>query len=319
MGEFIYELLGNRHQMEQKRLDDFKRFPFDEARFDSYSEGPVWNTIRLKGKTAASYEGYDVDIEIRLFNTTKRIDLAYSIVKKPIVDPEGIYIAFPFQLNNGKLYFDVQGGVVEAGKDQIPGSSNDWNTVQHFSVLRNSEAQIIMGSPEIPLMQFGGINTGRYKAGALPETTHMYSWPMNNYWVTNFNPDQKGQHEWSYYLTSGSDVSNGEATRFGWGTRVPFLTRILPGGGTGEPVWQKSLVLGWPENVILVNAQPIEGEKAVLIQLRETDGKPADLASLKQVTGTSFKLTQVNVLGEAIPDGTSVLKPLGSGFYKLNW
>lgn len=319
MGEFIYERLGNRYQMEQKRLDDFKRFPFDSARFDSYAEGPVWNTIHLKGKTAASVEGYDVEMEIRLFNTTKRIDLAYSIVKKPIVDPEGIYIAFPFQLDNGKLFFDVQGGVVEAGKDQIPGSSNDWNTVQHFSVLRNSEAQIIMGSPEIPLMQFGGINTGRYKAGALPETMHMYSWPMNNYWVTNFNPDQKGQHEWSYYLTSGSDVTNGEATHFGWGTRIPFLTRILPGGGTGESVGQKSLISGWPGNVILVNSMPVENENAVVLQIRETDGKTADLSTLKQLSGKSFTINQINAIGEKAANGKTVLKPLGSGFYKLTW
>ena len=216
MGEFIYERLGNRYQMEQKRLDDFKRYPLDSAWFDSYSQGPVWNTIHLKGKTAAAYEGYDVDIEIRLFNTSKRMDMAYSIVKKPIVDPEGIYIAFPFQLDKGKHFFEVQGGVVEAGKDQIPGSSNDWNTIQHFSSVRNGEAQIVIGSPEIPLVQLGNINTGRYKAGALPETTHLFSWPMNNYWVTNFNPDQKGQHQWTYYLTSGGGDLNSEATRFGW-------------------------------------------------------------------------------------------------------
>ncbi|MGE5428209.1 MAG: glycoside hydrolase family 38 C-terminal domain-containing protein, partial [Methylococcaceae bacterium] len=184
MGEFIYERLGNRYQMEQKRLDDFKRFPLDSAWFDSYTQGPVWNTVHLKGKSSASYEGYDVDIEVRLFNTSKRMDMSYSIVKKPIVDPEGIYIAFPFQLDKGKHFFEVQGGVVEAGKDQIPGSSNDWNTIQHFASIRNGEEQIIIGSPEIPLVQLGNINTGRYKAGALPESTHLFSWPMNNYWVT---------------------------------------------------------------------------------------------------------------------------------------
>ena len=319
MGEFIYERLGNRYQMEQKRLDDFKRFPFDSARFESYSEGPVWNSIHLKGNTAASYEGYDVEMEFRLFNTCKRVDLIYSIVKKPIVDPEGIYIAFPFQLENGKLYFDVQGGIVEAGKDQIPGSSNDWNTVQHFSVLRNNESQIIMGSQEIPLMQFGGINTGRFKAGALPETTHMFSWPMNNYWVTNFNPDQKGGHEWSYYLTSGSDVSNEEASRFGWGARVPFLTRILPGGGKGEPVWEKSLITGWPENVMLIHAKVMEDEKAIIVQIRETNGKPADVNSLKQISGSPFIISQVNAIGEEVVNGTTMMKPLGSGFFRLRW
>jgi hypothetical protein len=254
-----------------------------------------------------------------LFNTSKRVDLTYSIVKKPIIDPEGIYIAFPFKLDNGKLFFEVQGGVVEAGKDQIPGSSNDWNTMQNYSALRSNDAQIIIGSPEVPLMQFGGINTGRYKAGALPETSHMYSWPMNNYWVTNFNPDQKGEHQWSYYLTSGSNASNGEAVRFGWGSRVPFLTRILPGGGSGDQVWEKSMISGWPENVILVNAQPEEGEKAILIQVRETDGKTADLNKLKQASGAPLRITQVNAIGDAVTNGATSLKPLGNGFFKLIW
>jgi hypothetical protein len=319
MGEFIYERLGNRYQMEQKRLDNFRRYPLDTAWFDSYSQGPVWNTIHLKGKTAASYEGYDVDIEIRLFNTSKRMDIAFSIVKKPIVDPEGIYIAFPFQLDQGKHFFEVQGGVVEAGKDQIPGSSNDWNTMQHFSSVRNAKAQIVIISAEVPLVQLGNINTGRYKAGALPETTHLFSWPMNNYWVTNFNPDQKGQHQWTYYLTSGGGDLNSEATRFGWGARTPFLTRVLPGGGKGDAQWQKSFISGWPENIVLVDAQPIEGEKAIMIQVRETSGKTADMTLLKQVSGKPFTVSLINAVGDVVPNGSVVLKAYGSGFYKLSW
>ena len=110
--------------------------------------------------------------------------------KKAITDPEAVYISFPFEVNQGKIFLDVPGGTIEAGVDQIPGSSNDWYTVQNFATARNSESQVVMGSPEIPLMQFGAINTGRYKAGAVPQSTNMYSWPMNNYWVTNFNADQ---------------------------------------------------------------------------------------------------------------------------------
>jgi alpha-mannosidase len=319
MGEFIYERLGNRYQMEQKRMDDFKRYSFESVQFDSYTEGAVWNTIHLKGKTQASYDGYDMNIEIRLFNTSKRMDMTYSIVKKPIVDPEGIYIAFPFALENGKLFCEVQGGIMQAGKDQIPGSSNDWNTMQNYSALRSDKGQIIIGSPEVPLVQYGGINTGRYKAGALPASTHMYSWPMNNYWVTNFNPDQKGEHQWSYYLTSGSDASNTTAARFGWGARIPFLTRILPGGGKGDAVWQKSLITDWPENILLVNTNQIEGENAISIQVREIDRRIADLSSLKQVSGKPFSIQQINVLGEVITNGSTVLKAYGSGFYKLSW
>jgi hypothetical protein len=319
MGQFIYEKLDNRHQLERFRLTDYERIPLDSAWFESYTEGPVWNTVVLKGKTEASIDGYDLIMEIRLFNTDKRIDLAYLIVKKPVVDPEGIYIAFPFELDKGKLYCEVQGGVIEAGKDQIPGSANDWNTMQNFVSLKSDKAQIILSSREIPLVQFGGINTGRYKAGALPESTHIYSWPMNNYWTTNFNADQRGTHTWTYKLTSEANSSNSAATHFGWGTSVPFPVRALPGGGEGEEIWEKSLVEGWPDNILLVNSSPLENENGAILQVRETGGKEANMILLNTVTGAPLILERVNAIGEKSVNKSTVFKPLESGFIKISW
>jgi alpha-mannosidase len=248
LGEFIYELLDNRSQMESFKLDNYHREPLEKVWFDRSVQGEIWNTIRFKGNTRAAIRDGGYEFEIRIFNTTKRIDLTYYIEKKMVTDPEGIYIAFPFTLNDGTLSFEVQGGEIRAGIDQIPGSANDWNTVQNYARLHNSGTQIILGSSEIPLMQFGGINTGRYKAGAVPESNHIYAWPMNNYWVTNFNAEQHGGHSWTFSITSraGSDMET--AARFGWGTRSPFLTRILPGGGSGDEVWEGSYITGWPAN-----------------------------------------------------------------------
>jgi hypothetical protein len=141
---------------------------------------------------------------------------------------------------------------------------------------------------------------------------------MNNYWVTNFNPDQKGEHQWSYYLTSERGSSDVEAAQFGWGACIPFLTRVLPGGGSGDRVWGKSLVTNWPENVLLVNTIPVKGENAVFLQIRETGNKQADLGLLKQESGASFKVVRVNAIGEEISGG-HVLKPLGIGFFRLSW
>ena len=88
-----------------------------------------------------------------------------------------------------------------------------------------------MGSPEIPLMQFGAINTGRYKAGAVPQSTNMYSWPMNNYWVTNFNADQMGELQWSYFINSSKDNSIGYATL---GEPHPVPDPRIAGGSEGK-------------------------------------------------------------------------------------
>jgi hypothetical protein len=317
LGEFILEQLGNRSQMESKRFDDFKRLSLDTVWFDSMITGEIWNSIRFYGESETAIGPRGFMFEIRLYNTEKRLDLAYSIVKKSIIEPESFYIAFPFSIKDGKHFTEVQGGVIETGKDQIKGSSNDWYSVQDFTSIRNSGSQLVMGSAEMPLMQFGAINTGRYKAGAMPQGTNLFSWPMNNYWVTNFNADQRGGHSWTYYLTTSADASNGFATRFGWGCRIPFLTRIISGSGNGENKSEGSFITGWPENVVLVSAEPEADGKSFVIHLRETDGKNCVLSLVNGLTGKTLEAVEVDVTGKNVPVPTVNIKPLESKFYRI--
>jgi alpha-mannosidase len=319
LGEFIYETLDNRSQMESFKLDNYKREPLDSVWIDGFDKGSIWNTIRFKGKTRAVFPSDAYGFEIRLFNTTKRIDLVYSMEKKMVTDPEGIYIAFPFQLEDGVLSFDVQGGEIRAGVDQIPGSANDWNTVQNYARLSNNNEQVMLGSPEIPMMQFGGINTGRYKAGATPETTHIFGWPMNNYWVTNFNAEQHGGITWKYTISSETKPSPQSATRFGWGNRVPMLSRIIPGGGEGSGATEGSMISGWPENLLLVSSSPGNDSRSCILHVREVSGREADLSSLRNMSNRSFEQTIVNVLGQPVSGGDLKIMPYESKFIELKW
>jgi alpha-mannosidase len=316
MGEFIHEELGNRSQMESHRLNDYKRSPLDTVWFDSMQKGEIWNSIRFYGESSTFEKPRGYMIEVRLFNTTKRVDIACSVIKKSIVSPESFYIAFPFNLKDGKHFTEVQGGIIETGKDQIKGSSNDWYTVQSFSSVRNSQAQIVIGSAEMPLMQFGAINTGRYVAGATPQSTNLFSWPMNNYWVTNFNADQRGGHSWTYYLTSSDDVSNAFASGFGWSCRIPYLTRIIPGSGTGDNNWEGSFISGWPSNVLLVNSGIADDGKSCILHLRETNGQKATLG-LRLSDGMKVDLTEVDATGKPVSSTTPEIGPYESRFYKI--
>ncbi len=319
LGEFIHERLDNRAQMEAFKLDNYTRRPLEKARFDAAEPGEVWDTVRFKGDTAAATREGAYEFEIRLFHTAKRVDLAYAIEKKLETEPEAIYIAFPFILEGGQLAFDVQGGEVRAGLDQIPGSSNDWNTVQTYARLSNGKAQVLLCSPEVPLMQFGGINTGRYRAGAGPETTHIYGWPMNNYWTTNFNADQHGGHVWTYTITSRAGDGLDEAARFGSGQRTPFLARVLPGGGTGGGVRQRSLVTGWPENVLLVSAIPAPDGASAVLHVREIGGKKAAIRPRNGTTGAALACVQVDVTGRPVVNGSLDLMPYEAKFFRIKW
>jgi hypothetical protein len=317
MLEFVLEQLGNRSQMERKMLVDFERSSLDTLWFDSFTQGPVFNSIRFYGESETSISPKGYSFEIRLYNTEKQIEIVCSITKKSIIDPESFYIAFPFNLKDGKHFTEVQGGIIETGKDQIKGSSNDWYTVQNFTSVRNEKAQVVIGCTEMPLMQFGAINTGRYRAGAMPQSTHIFSWPMNNYWVTNFNADQRGGHTWTYYLTTSDDISGTFASQFGWGSRVPFLTRILPGQGTGDNKAEGSFIEGWPANVLLISARPLDDGKTILFHLRETGGKEALLNLKNGLTGTQLDISCADVTGIIVPDSENIIKPLESKFFLI--
>lgn len=275
MGEFIYETADSRHPMEQYRAPQFTRQRPERIAFERYEKGEIWDTYRFRGETAAGRDANNLMVEYRIYNVEKKIEVVYRLRKKAVTDPEAIYIAFPYQVPDGKIHLDVPGGTIEAGVEQIPGSSNDWYTVQNFATARNDRMQVIMGSPEIPLMQFGAINTGRYQAGAVPQSTQMYSWPMNNYWVTNFNADQMGELQWSYFITSSKNNTIEYATRFAWENRIPFLTRVLQADKQAKatllpPV---SIFKDIPSNLLLVSMKPVAGEQAMLLQLREIGGK----------------------------------------------
>jgi len=330
IGEFILEKLGDRDQLFSKRtingesygpLTNYTRQSLDSVWLSEIKEGEIWNTIKFRGKTETAYDHNDAFLfEIRLFKTTKRIDFAYELKKKPITDPESFYISFPFELDKGKIHFEISGGAMEAGVDQVPGSANDWNTVQNFIQIKNNDEQIVLVSPEAPIMQFGAINTGRFEYKGVPQSNNLFSWPMNNYWTTNFNADQRGMYTWTYQLTSMDKNSDKEAAKFGWGSRVPFLSRVIP----GSPIEKKainslSVLSNIPDNVLLINARPLEKERGILIHLRELTGKRSSFLP-KILSNKSVEYYEANVVGEKLKKVSNIeLEGLESKFYHITW
>lgn len=319
-GEFIHETIDSRHHLEQYHAPVSKRTAPEKMRFEGYRPGSIWDTYTFVAETAAGRDADNLRIQYRIYNTEKKIGIVYRLRKKDNTDPESIYVSFPIEIENGKLMVDVPGGAIEAGVDQIPGSSNDWYTVQDFVAARNDSMQVIVVSPEIPLMQLGAINLGRYTAGARPQSTNIYSWPMNNYWTTNFNADQMGEMEWTYTISSSDDPSPEYAASKARTQRIPPLCRVLPATAKGatESYEPRSILSVGPQNLLLINMAPVEGENAILLQLRETAGQTADLT----VTSTLAKIRGVkecDVTGTPLKNGSRHFTPLETKFIKINW
>ncbi|MCF8369281.1 MAG: hypothetical protein K9G76_09590 [Bacteroidales bacterium] len=309
-GQFIYERLANRHQMERytyNKIDTVyvplqgERLTLGNTKILKVENGPVWNSLFIQGEIPVCANQKGLTLEIRLFHHVKQIEFHYSMVKLAVTEPEAVYVAFPFHHENSQITFDVQGGMVHPGINQLEGTSSDWSTMQNFVSLNNGRSQIVLGSIEVPLVQFGDINTGRYYYNYIPKRPHIYSWVLNNYWTTNFRASQEGEMNWSYYITSTADTSKSFAARFGSDGRIPLIARVLPAGREdGEQKDKTILNLDYP-GVILVNASPSINGKGVVLQLRETDGVSSEIETDKIFSRSSIKtISVVNVLEEPL-------------------
>ena len=320
LGAFVYETLSDRVQMERHTLTDYDRKGLTDVRVRAGKNGSIYQSVLIDGKSGCCDERFGVKIEIRLFHHEKRIELHYAVKKTPLIDPDAIYVSFPFRLEKAKLYFDVQGGVVSSGENQLEGTASDWNTVQNFVTARNDKAQFIVGSDQIPLFQMGGINTGQYQYKKSYQLPHVYSWVTNNYWTTNFRASQEGELRWSYFLTSSDDVSNTAATRFSWGSRIPIYARVTPAGkANNRPTSYSAFKFTW-DNLLMTSATPSIDNGYVLINVRELDGKSTPLQIINS-TGKIMEFSIVNALEETLQTGVteSVFAPFENKFIKLKF
>jgi hypothetical protein len=299
LGQVVYETLGNREQLEGLMLDSYARRSLDNVVVEGASEGPVWTSLAFHGELPGCQGPGGVRCEVRLFHPEKRVDLVYTIQKRRMYDPEAIYIAFPFAAASGDISYETLGATVSPTTDIIPRSASDWQAAQAFARVQWPSGQIVVSSPEIPLFQFGAINTGKFQERLRVDRPHIFSWVMNNYWTTNFCASQEGEFRWSYSLTSAADPAAERAYRFGWSRRVPLLGRVLAGGGADRPLERRSLIAMDEPNLILVAARPASHGAGVILHLREVDGHAARLeTSSWQVAGHPVRVHEVSALEE---------------------
>ncbi len=331
-GEFIYETLGkNREQISKGHLDEYKRETWENIKIQSVERGPVWISLKLTGQLPGCASSDGIHCEIRLYSAEKKIEFLYSMKKTAVTDPEGVYIAFPFGMKKeNKMFFEVAGAAVEAGKDQINGSASDWQGIQNFVTLTDDSCSVVFVSPEIPLVQLGDLNLGRFSAVVQKPAPVIYSWVLNNYWTTNFLASQEGELKWTYQITSGPHSANDVAARFAWAARLPMLARVSPSGNKNNNANEEAFMGNIPQNILLLNALPSTGQKGVVYQLRETAGHEASFNPLSLLKfhaaneaqkKKNIRVSRVNVLGEEISPlkGELTMAAFETIFIKLEW
>ncbi len=301
-GQLLLEKLTNGRDFHR---DAIERQGQEEIQFHPGVAGPIWKSLEFHGELDGCAKPNGVRIEVRLYETEKRIELRYAIRKLPLTRPEAIYVAFPFAWPDSQIVYEAQGGTVRPGLDQIPRTSSDWQTIQGFLAVRSKQGQIVWGSDQAPLVQLSDLNYGKWQPLTQIDQPHVFSWVMNNYWFTNFRATQEGEFKWNYYLTSTSDISNSAATRFGWSSRIPLIPRVLPPGKSTDADPVESIFQVDAPNVALISAYPAQYSDGIVLHLRELDGQRTTVQVTSPSSTSGALMTQeLNVLEQPLGEAT---------------
>jgi hypothetical protein len=304
----------------RKAVDDmtkraaFNRWTPESAKVEAGWRGAVASSIIVKSspKMCPSLEQ-----RIILYDDVKRVDLVNILDKEETFAPEAVYFAFPFEVGPGlpgvlsaklgpvsprpsakrpaegvsgqvgpNVRFEIADADMAPGTEQLPGTTLDWHTVQNWVEFSGKAARVVWSPVEAPLVQFGDINTGKWLKTLNLTNAWVFSYAMNNYWMTNFKASQEGRVEFRYSLTSGPPAGTGAAadsgsdrvaaSRFGWDVHTPLVVTWLPAWNKGRIKTAGESFLSVDKSNIIVQALWLDADGTPVARLREIAGKDTE-------------------------------------------
>lgn len=198
--------------------------PAGQGHIVSITKTPFGTVAHL---TSVGLNTPKIETEIILFDRKKEVQFTNRITKDKVFTKEGVYFAFPFQLENPEFLYETQNGYVNPARDMLPGAGLEWFSVQHWAAVRNSELTAAIIPVDAPLIALGDVVRGTFPALFGSRNATIFSYVMNNYWTTNYVAGQGGDFVFRYVLVSGRDFSPGALSKFGREAMTPFETDIV--------------------------------------------------------------------------------------------
>jgi alpha-mannosidase len=191
--------------------------------------------------------------EVRVVEGVNRVDVINRLDKEAIRTKEGVHVAFPFNVPEGQLRYDVAHGIVRPEEDQLPGACKNFFSVQSWVDVSNDQRGITWATPDAPLIEIGSITAERRWLKETDNAQNLYSYVMNNYWHTNYKADQEGMITFRYSLQPHGELLMEDVVRFGMGQREPLIA--VAAAGPAKP--DNSLFEIESNSIVAISAKPI--------------------------------------------------------------
>ncbi len=190
------------------------------------SSNQIWDRISVR---LVDERSDIVESTLTLFRGVRRLDITNRIHKAGTPEKESVYFAFPFDVGEPSIHYEITGGIDSPDAPRVPGSADHMRAIRHWVGLENEKVRLAWATMEAPLVQFGNIHLPYlpFPKTIDPEITNpatVYSWALNNIWDTNFPSQQQGEMEFGYAVATGDDV---ETTELGMRTAAALTTPLL--------------------------------------------------------------------------------------------
>ena len=250
--------------------------------------------------------------EIRLVKGIDRVEIINTVDKVSVIEQEGVYFAFPFEVPGGQIRLDCAWGHFRPEADQIPGACKNYFTAQRWADVSNQEMGITLSNTDAPLFEIGEITTDAISYGwidRLEPSQTLISYPMNNYWETNYRAAQEGEVTFRYAIQVHGPFNAAGAERFGIEQSQPLIA--VP--ADPDAAVRRSLFVIESAGVIASSIRPSRDGKALMIRLHQASGCP-DTAMLEWC---GFNPSAVFISGVTEERGRVVTGPVSMPAYGI--
>lgn len=246
--------------------------------------------------------------EIRLVQGSDKIEIINTVDKKAVLTKEGVHFAFPFNISNPQLRYNIPWGNVLNSYDQLPNGNKNWYAMQRWLDISNKEYGVTISSLDAPLFEIGNITAnllgGLYNSPLWikdqPASSRIYSWAMNNHWHTNFVASQQGVVSFRYFIKTHENSFNAyHANLFGIENHKPLIAAKASGKATEKLFFS----VNGHSHVFAESLKPEAEGKGVIVQLVNSSDN-AESVTIESRNGKALKLWASNL----VEDKLSVMK-----------
>ena len=240
-------------------------------------KGPLLVSLLLTSKGQGINE---LTREIKLYHHSAAVELTNTFDKISTRKKEGVHFGFGFKLTNAVGHIDMPWSIVSPNINQLERANKNWFAFQRWVDISNKKYGVTWSAIESPLIEWGGLS-GNILDGArqpwlwikdVPQSSAIYSWPLNNHWDTNFPLEQGGimQQRYSFTIHEGYDVV--AANRFGMETHRPLIAVQ-----TRRNLISKPLVRINNERLLISTIKKTNDNRAILLRVRSISDKTETL------------------------------------------